>query len=194
VATLAIALLLASGCDRAAPAPAAGGGRAASTTSAPATDTAGAAAQQPAPGGMRLPDGLVSRGPVEGGTAVAECKARAKVGETVTIVGRIGGSRAPFVASRALFTIVDPALKPCSEMGEEDHCATPWDYCCEPRESLTRNLATIEVAGPDGKVLPFSVRGADGLNPLATVEVTGTVTEANDKGLFVVRATRVRVP
>lgn len=143
---------------------------------------------------MRLPAGVVSRGPSEGGTPVAACKERAKAGERVTVVGRIGGSRVPFVASRAIFTIVDPALKPCSEMGEPDHCATPWDYCCEPRDSLTRSMATIEIAGEDGKALPFSVRGAEGLTPLATVEVTGTVVEANDKGLFVVRAERIRVP
>jgi hypothetical protein len=145
----------------------------------------------PAMGIVRLPDGLVVRGEPSG-AHVAACKAAAKQGEEVTIVGRIGGTRNPFVADAAVFTIVDPSLKACGESGD-DHCKTPWDYCCEDREAMKRGMATIEFADAQGVPLGFPVRGASGLDPLATVAVTGVVVEKNDAGLMVVRATKVVV-
>jgi hypothetical protein len=124
---------------------------------------------------------------------VGAAKATAKAQQPITVVGRIGGSENPFVAGRAVFTIVDPALKSCADAGDADHCTTPWDYCCESRESLKKNTATVEIIGADGRPLPLAVRGMDGLDPLATIAVTGTVTEANDAGLLVIRATRIVV-
>jgi hypothetical protein len=145
-----------------------------------------------AAGTAALPAGLVTRGAVEG-PGVGAAKATAKVGQPITVVGRIGGSENPYVAGRAVFTIVDPSLKSCADAGDDDHCTTPWDYCCESRESLKKNVATIEIAGADGRPLPIAVRGIEGLDPLATIAVTGTVTEANDAGLLVIRATRIAV-
>ena len=112
---------------------------------------------------------------------------------SVEFCGRIGGSEDPFVADRAVFTIVDPSLKSCADMADPEHCTTPWDYCCEERGSLKRGTATIEFAGSDGRPLKGSVRGISGLDPLATVAVTGTVTERNDAGMLVVRATKVEI-
>lgn len=154
--------------------------------SAPAALKPGAASS------TALPAGLVFHGPVEG-PGVGAAKSGAKAGQTITVVGRIGGSENPFVAGRAVFTIVDPSLKSCADMGDADHCATPWDYCCESRESLKKHVATVEIAGADGRPLPIAVRGLEGLDPLATIAVTGTVTEANDAGLLVIRATRIAV-
>ena len=139
-----------------------------------------------------IPAGMITKGPATG-TGVAAAKLTAKQGETITIVGRIGGSEDPFVADRAVFTIVDPSLKSCADAGDPDHCETPWDYCCEDRASLKRSTATIEFAGSDGRPLKGSIRGMSGLDPLVTVAVTGTVTERNDAGMLVVRATKVEV-
>lgn len=169
-------LLLSGGCDR-----------------APTANTTAEHTPHVAPPATTLPAGIVVRGTAAGAVPVGECKANARQGETVTVLGRIGGSRLPFVKGRAMFTIVDPAIKTCGEGAEPDHCRTPWDYCCEPRENLTRNMATIEVVGADGKTLPFSLSGAEGLEPTVTVAVTGTVTERNDQGLFVVRAEKISI-
>jgi hypothetical protein len=54
-------------------------------------------------------------------------------------------------------------------------------------------MATIEIAGEDGTPLALPLRGLQGLDPLATVSVTGTVTERNDQGVLVVRAKRIAV-
>ena len=152
----------------------------------------GEPAPQPAASATALPEGLVVRGPAQG-THVAAAKASARQGEEIVVVGRIGGSESPFVDGRAVFTIVDPALVACSDMDDPDHCKTPWDYCCEDRAKMRAGTATVEVAGADGKPLALTLRGSAGLEPLATVAVTGTVVERNEAGLFVVRARRIEV-
>lgn len=139
-----------------------------------------------------LPEGFVTKGAATG-TNVAAARASAQVGQELVIVGRIGGSVDPFVAGRAIFTIVDPALVSCADMDDPDHCKTPWDYCCEDRDAMKRGTATIEITDASGKPLSLSVRGLQGLDPLATIAVTGTVTERNDAGLLVVRAKRIEV-
>lgn len=112
-----------------------------------------------------------------------------KEGEEVAVVGRVQSK----VKGRALFHLVDDSVEDCTRTGEDDHCRTPWDYCCEDRDSMKRNMATIEIAGDDGAPLALPLRGLQGLDPLATVSVTGTVTERNDQGVLVVRAKRIAV-
>ncbi len=191
-ARLPIAALLAlAACGDAQPAKQSGAGQApaAEPSKAAAPAIAASTAASSAPG---LPEGLVVRGPAQG-THVAAAKAAARQGEEITLVGRIGGSVNPFVADRAIFTIADPALVSCADMDDPDHCKTPWDYCCEDRAKMRAGTATIEVAGADGKPLAVALRGVQGLEPLATVAVSGTVVERNDAGLLVVRAKRIEV-
>src|SRR5437868_1175777 len=64
---------------------------------------------------------------------IKDAKPTLKAGDKVVLVGRIGGSKEPFVAERAIFTLVDSRLKLCGESSPEDSCETPWDYCCDPR-------------------------------------------------------------
>ncbi|MBL9140561.1 MAG: hypothetical protein JNK53_01730 [Phycisphaerae bacterium] len=191
--TLIAALALASGCEQSSGTAGAAKPSNSTTTAAGTIDAAEHCPEGTGVQGMRLPDGMVVKASNTSAVATGECKASAKKGDRVTVVGRIGGSRVPFVASQAMFTLVDAKIPSCADMGEPDHCATPWDYCCEPRENLKKNMISIEIPGADGKLLPFSVRGAEGLEPLVTVAVTGVVTERNDQGLFVVRAEKIEI-
>ena len=150
------------------------------------------AQEKPAAATTTIPAGMVARGPAQG-TGVTAAKASATQGAEIVIVGKIGGSEAPFSADRAVFTIVDPALKSCADGGDPDHSTTPWDYCCEDRKALKSGMATIEIADANGKPLAGSVKGVSGLDPLAIVAVTGTVTERNDAGMLVVRARKIEV-
>lgn len=59
---------------------------------------------------------------------VREVRETAKDQDDVVIVGRIGGSPKPWLEGLAAFTIVDPAMKHCHELGD-DGCSKPWDYC-----------------------------------------------------------------
>src|SRR5262245_25996234 len=70
---------------------------------------------------------------------VAEVREKAKTGDSVVVTGRVGGAKEPFTSGVAAFTIVDAVLPPC-----KDECETPWDYCCEPVDKLTKHTVTIE--------------------------------------------------
>jgi hypothetical protein len=141
----------------------------------------------PAGNAAIVPAALFLAAEPQGVKTVAEVKTAAKQGDKIVLRGKIGGGEEPFIAARAVFTIVDPGVKSCKDMGE-DHCATPWDYCCETPESLVANSATIQVVGTDGRPLKAGLKGLRGLSPLAEVYVVGTVSQRDDAGTFVVNA------
>lgn len=118
---------------------------------------------------------------------VKDAKPTLKAGDKVVLVGRVGGSDEPFVAQRAVFTLVDRRLKACGEGNPDDKCQTPWDYCCESRTDITANSATVQVVGTDGQPVKAELNGQKGLKPLATVTVVGTVTTAEGEN-FVITA------
>lgn len=118
---------------------------------------------------------------------ILEAREKARAGEPVTLTGRIGGRVKPFAEGRAVFLVADSDFPPC-----DDHCATPWDYCCEHPEELTQGLATVQLTGDDGRPLSVSAEGQGGLEPLKTVDVSGIVKQL-DENAFVVSATAVHV-
>jgi hypothetical protein len=140
-----------------------------------------------------LPEGFLLASMPENVQGVAEAKDKLKEGDDVAIRGRIGGANEPFVAGRAAFTIVDAGLKACSDI-PGDECQRPWDYCCEPRDSLARHSATISVVNAEGKPLPMSMHGVHGLQELSDVVIVGKVAQAEGnvllvhaEGIYVVR-------
>ena len=64
----------------------------------------------------------------EDGAGVVKVREEAKDQDDVVIVGRIGGSENPWIEGMAAFTVVDPLLKHCHELGD-DGCLKPWDFC-----------------------------------------------------------------
>lgn len=120
----------------------------------------------------------------EGAKTVEEVKASVKTGEKVLIRGRIGGSSAPFVEGRAVFTLMGSGLKACSD-DPEDKCKSPWDYCCETPEAIAKHSATVQVVDAVGNPLRIGLKGANGLKELSEVIVQGTVKEAKDKVLII---------
>lgn len=147
----------------------------------------------PASPKVALPPTLFAATAPADAKAVGASKPTAKKGEQVVLTGRIGGSSEPFVAERAIFTLVDLSLASCAAMGDKDHCATPWDYCCEAPESLTKNTATIRVVDATGAPLKLNLNGAGDLKPLAEITVAGTIAEADGKNLLIVNAERIYV-
>ncbi len=115
---------------------------------------------------------------------VKDAKPTLKAGDKVVLSGRIGGSRAPFVEGRAVFTLVDHRLQTCAD-DPADTCTTPWDYCCEAPEVLNANMATVQVVNAEGQPLKAGLDGVHGLKPLAKVTVVGTVTQAEKGNLLV---------
>lgn len=125
--------------------------------------------------------------------AIHLVRTTAKPGDEITLSGRIMGNSKPFVEGRAAFILGDPALlTPCNEI-PGDECETPWDCCCDSKEDKKAGIATVQIAGPDGRVLKEGIEGVGGLAKLATVTVTGKVAEGSSADSLVVNATAIRV-
>ena len=116
---------------------------------------------------------------------VIEVREEAKDGDTVVIVGRIGGDRDPWVTDRASFLIVDPTLIPCNER-QGDNCPTPWDYCCDS-DVLAKSKATIKFVDDAGKTLANDARQLLNVKELQTVVVKGQA-KRDDAGNLTVLA------
>lgn len=127
-----------------------------------------------------------------GAVEVRRAKAEAKEGDSVVLSGRIGGRVEPFSAERAVFMLMDSALPTCDDK-EDDHCSTPWDYCCETPQDITANSATVQVVGEDGRPLALDLRRIAGLKPMDRVVVVGTVGSRPTPEVLVVSATGVFV-
>ena len=134
-----------------------------------------------------LPDGLFVKESIPRALGVKDAKEGTKQGDTVVIVGRIGGRPVPFVHGRAVFLLADETLLPCAE-----GCATPWDFCCTPPNIIMEGLATVQVLGPDGRTLKTALQNVNGLRPMAAVVVEGRVAK-RDMNVFVVNADRIYV-
>ena len=54
-------------------------------------------------------------------------------------------------------------------------------------------MMTVQIVGVDGKPIKVGAQGAGHLEPLALVVIEGTVAEVDDKGTFIVNATKIFV-
>ena len=115
---------------------------------------------------------------------VIQTRKEAKDGDSVVVVGRVGGSKEPLVKGRAAFTIVDVSLKSCSDM-EGDNCPTPWDYCCASKDELARGTVMIKFTDDQGKTLARDAKDFLGIEPLNTVVVQGRAKRDADGNLTV---------
>lgn len=122
----------------------------------------------------------------EGAVPVGQLKADAKEGDRVVMRGRIGGRSEPMTSGSAVFLVMDPAIPSCADE-PGDKCPTPWDYCCEPRESLAANNATVMVVSPGGQAVDTDMRLA-GFAPLDEVVVVGVVGPRPSPEVLTIRA------
>lgn len=120
--------------------------------------------------------------------AVGVADARTSTAEEVAVEGRIGGSTEPFVKGVAAFTIVDPALAPCSK---EEGCPTPWDYCCGG-DKLETSTAMIKFVGADGSPVAKDARELLGVKELSRVIVQGKA-QRDEQGNLTVLASKLHL-
>lgn len=136
---------------------------------------------------------ILAAAPAGEAKAIHVIRTTAKPGEEITLSGRIMGNSKPFVEGRSAFILGDPeVLTPCNEI-PGDGCETPWDNCCDTKEDKKAGIATIQITGPDGRVLKDGLEGVGGLAKLATVTVTGKVAEGSSADSLVVNATAIQV-
>ncbi|RIK67294.1 MAG: hypothetical protein DCC65_07030 [Planctomycetota bacterium] len=139
-----------------------------------------------------VPAGLFVDAAPSGARDVIPAKQQAQAGESIVVHGRIGGSRSPFVEGRAIFTLADMSLPPCSD-NPDDACATPWDYCCEPVDKLMKGTITVQVADEAGAPLRVTLESRGGLRPLAEVTVEGRIAQKTGDSAMVLNASRIFV-
>lgn len=108
----------------------------------------------------------------------------------VTVVGRIGGSRNPWVEGRSAFSIVDLSLKACSDI-EGDKCKTPWDYCCQT-DLLPKATVLVKVVDESGSLIDADSRELLSVKELDTVIVKGKA-KRDDAGNLTVLANKLYV-
>lgn len=121
----------------------------------------------------------------DGAKGVAELKTVAAENDSVVLIGRIGGSVNPLSPASPVFTVVDVAIPSCAD-NPEDRCGTPWDYCCEPRDLLVANSATIQLTDASGN--PLVANPAAVLSPLDEIVVIGTVAPRPNSEVLVIKA------
>jgi hypothetical protein len=136
------------------------------------------------------PDLFVDQAPA-GARGVGALRADASANGRVVLQGRIGGRVEPFVDGAAVFLLADKSMKACNEL-PGDGCPTPWDYCCEPRDSLAAKTATVQVVDADGKPLRVGLEGRNGLKPAAELTIAGEVAQ-RESGSLVINARKIYV-
>ncbi len=138
-----------------------------------------------------LPSGFFLEKQPENAKDVSEVRnaGTLKAGDEVVLRGRIGGSKEPFVAGRAVLTLVGRGIKACNE-NPDDKCSKPWDYCCETKQDILANSVTVQVVDAKGQILRTDMKGRRGLKELSELVVVGKVASANGKAV-VINATAV---
>lgn len=139
-----------------------------------------------------IPFGLMLDKEPEGAKNVVDAKQDAKAGQTIAVRGRIGGSMRPFVDGRAVFTVVGRGPHACSDHEDDDHCDTPWDYCCTPRNDLRTHSATIQIVDEKGAPIRTDIKGRNGITELSDLTVVGTVV-STEGGALIIKATGIYV-
>lgn len=139
-----------------------------------------------------LPADLFVKEPIPDPTDLLAMKMQADDGMEVLVRAKVGGRAEPFVEGRAAMAVMDPKVMSCNQI-PGDKCETPWDYCCEPKENIVLNSATVQVVGADGNPLRTTLKGANGLKPLDEILVHGTVKKSPDGKAIVINARRIFV-
>ncbi len=139
-----------------------------------------------------LPETLFLAQVPTGIQSISKLKEGVKAGDEVVIKAIVGGRKNAFVANRAVMTVVDATLfNKC--LAEDDHCVTPWDYCCAPAEDLSPAMATVQITGTGTSALRVDLSLVNQLKPLNTLVIKGTVGPRPDESTLVINATGIFV-
>lgn len=126
-------------------------------------------------------------------TAIPTVRNQAKPGDEVLLEGKIMGVPQPFVEGRAVFVLGDDAtITSCDEMAD-DHCTTPWDACCDPKDVRHQGTATIQVVDADGQLVRQGLKGVHGLKELSSVRISGVIADTSKPEAMIVNATKIYV-
>lgn len=141
------------------------------TACSPAGDPQAATSEANASAG---PDLLLTDVPASA-PSLLEALETSAPGETLLFSARVGGLREPLTEGYAAFVVADEALVFCDEMGDDSHCPTPWDACCEDPEHLAQARALVQFVDATGNPMAVDLKASTGLAENDTVIVRGTL-------------------
>lgn len=142
---------------------------------------------QQAPPSPELAKVVLTSGAPAKTVAVGAAKKETKDGDAVAVVGRVKD----FVDGQAVFTVMDSKVPACND-SPGDKCPTPWDYCCETKETVTANSATVKIVGDGADALKGNLQGVNSIDHLTTVVAEGKA-QRDQAGNLTVLANRVYV-
>lgn len=131
---------------------------------------------------------LLSEAPT-GALSVSDARKQAQPGQAIQVSGQIGGTLKPFVDGYAAFVLADPELVFCDEMGDDDHCSTPWDACCEDSDKLQSMRVSVQFVDGEGNPIQEDLKSSIGLKELDNVAISGTVAESSTATNVIIHAT-----
>ncbi|MBF0196209.1 MAG: hypothetical protein HQL32_00790 [Planctomycetes bacterium] len=133
-------------------------------------------------------------GKIEGeAISVSEARKR-KAGATITLTGKIIGNKFPFVEGRASFVMGDPEkITSCDLMGEEDHCPTPWDVCCDDVNHIRNSTLSVQVLDQAGKVLKTGLKNQGGLKELSMISIRGVISPLSSDQAMIINAEKIMI-
>jgi hypothetical protein len=106
-----------------------------------------------------------------------------EAGTEVAVYGRVREVTHGFAA----FTMIDEEIEYCGQADpEDDHCPTPWDYCCIAKD--TQVAASLPVEFRDAKGEPVEAEQPD-LKRLDLVAIRGRLEKTDSGGLVLVTTT-----
>jgi len=111
--------------------------------------------------------------------SVMDARERLSPGDPAVVEGQIGGAKEPFFDGFAGFVLADRAILFCDEIGGEEHCATPWDACCEDPDTLKAGRVSIQMVDAEGNPIEGGLGSGGTLSGLDRVIVSGTVAEGS---------------
>ncbi len=128
-----------------------------------------------------------------GALNVAEARVQLSPGDEAVIEGQIGGVEAPFLTGYAGFVLGDTEIVFCNEMGDDGHCPTPWDACCEDIDLLKAHRISVQFVDANGNPLELDLKAEGQLKELDHVVVVGNVAESSTKENMIVYADKLAV-
>ncbi len=126
-------------------------------------------------------------------SSIQDLKKTAKEGDEIVIEAFVGGSHKPFIENFAIMEVVDKAQYNRCSASADDHCKTPWDYCCAPLDELNSNKALVQIVGTDGKPLKVDLNKSTMIKPLSLLTIKATVNPRPNPEILAVKATGIYV-
>ena len=127
----------------------------------------------------------------DGAVGVIAARKDAQDGDEIVLIGRIGGSKKPWIEGRSAFMVIDASMSVVGDGEESGVGELCLDDCCASLRAECTTL--VKVVDAQGRVLSVDARELLNANVDDLVVVRGHVERNAEEGTFVVIANGVHV-